>query len=157
VADVFTLYKIPLLLDLVGGCLVFQKCFPYSVYPWSPNGILSSSSTIWLLLHVLVAVVYLHISALRILSIENKKLSLWFWYLFCLTIVTNFWRFGDVWWGYASLFNLSPLVVAYLTYDRCQPPRTGLRWLHFLAIWSAPGFEIFRYYFVHPGPIQGYY
>lgn len=150
-----TLYKIHLIANSFSACVILGKCDPYMIYPWSRVGIVSNSSLLWLLIHILVASANMGSSAFRIIFFgdENKTLDGWALQLnrvFCALVLLNFWNFANFHWLLASFLNLLPVVMIYYTYnvDSRKDYAIYMRWANFITMWLAPGLEIAQYLFL---------
>ena len=153
----FNIVKIEGLLDKIMGCRILSRCAPYIIYPWSQNGVSSRSSPEWILMHMIVGCVNLFISFDRISTFNHvsdptfERIALNINRIFMGMVLGNFWNFGNLGFIPASILNLIPLAIVYFAYNENPDEKWALekRWLHFMALWIAPGLEIGKFIVEH--------
>lgn len=146
----FNLYKAHLLEDLIElqSCEYYnlgQACNTnanYTIFPWMKNGQVSSSSPVWLLAHMHVALLHIVLTALWILNFPQNDLHAISHWLFTGMIIMNIHHFGEAPWYIAILANGLPLSVMSLIYEY----KPTYKFMYLLALISPVLFEVALYY-----------
>lgn len=115
----------------------------YKIFPWQEVGQKSSSSLIWLIFHVVTAVLHVVLSFLRFYPdyITNiKKYHMYSHVLFVLLIITNIEHFGEFDLKGALMFNGVPLLIAVVSFSM-NDNVTIWDTIYFLAVTSPILFE----------------
>lgn len=151
-ADYFNVYKIAVLLDIEVCHLMLGDCKVYKDFPWSKPGVPSQSPNKWILVHLLIGLVIMNMSAIRLIHEFDRnstfnKVYKWVVRLFCSFLLINFWHFLDFSPFAASIVVLSATAAVYKSYDCVDSEKPYMKRLHFGLLYLAPALEIPAYIF----------
>jgi len=102
--------------------IMYERYFdhlPYWIFPWN-NDQKSSSTPLWLIVHLASALTHLLLTAYMTLRYKRQLATLWSYShtVFCILIMLNLEHFGQTPLFTAMAINGIPLMISILTFDK---------------------------------------
>lgn len=108
----------------------------YKIFPWMEEGQKSNSFSLWLMIHLTVALLLQFVTFIRIEDESIGELHNKLHYIFSTLVLINIWNFGQYPWHVAVLLQGTLLAIM-------QWRRKG--YIYFFALSSAPLLEMMLY------------